>query len=48
MENAWYPRISGKIIDVRDRKLLNRLKKFSLILLHFMRRKSRDLSYDFG
>ena len=22
MENAWYPRISGKIIDVRDRKLL--------------------------
>ena len=22
MESAWYPQISGKIIDVRDRKLL--------------------------
>ena len=35
MENAWYPRISGKIIDVRDRKLLNRLKKISFDTLTF-------------
>ena len=35
MENACYPRISGKIIDVRDRKLLVSVYAISIKIIFF-------------